>query len=89
VRQAASGPGAAPVLDEAVLHRLIGVRKVMCDQLLHLADMSCRSNITVQIVPAGIGAHLRLLGGFAIARPVLIRPPAVGKPGERRPGTSA
>jgi transcriptional regulator with XRE-family HTH domain len=55
------------VLDEAVLHRLIGTRKVMYDQLLHLADTSCRSNITVQIVPAEIGAHAGLLGGFAIA----------------------
>jgi transcriptional regulator with XRE-family HTH domain len=55
------------VLDEAVLHRLIGTRKVMYDQLLHLADTSCRSNITVQIVPGEIGAHAGLLGGFAIA----------------------
>ena len=55
------------VLDEAVLHRLIGSRKIMYDQLLHLADTSCRSNITVQIVPAEIGAHAGLLGGFAIA----------------------
>jgi transcriptional regulator with XRE-family HTH domain len=55
------------VLDEAVLHRLIGSRKIMYDQLLHLADISCRSNITVQIVPAEIGAHAGLLGGFAIA----------------------
>ena len=55
------------VLDEAVLHRLIGSRKVMYDQLLHLADTSSRSNITVQIVPAQIGAHAGLLGGFAIA----------------------
>jgi hypothetical protein len=55
------------VLDEAVLYRLIGSRKIMNDQLLHLADTSCRSNITVQIVPAEIGAHAGLLGGFAIA----------------------
>ena len=55
------------LIDEAVLHRLIGSRKVMYDQLLHLADTSCRSNITVQVVPAEIGAHAGLLGGFAIA----------------------
>jgi transcriptional regulator with XRE-family HTH domain len=55
------------VVDEAVLHRLIGSPKVMHDQLLHLADTSCRPNITVQVVPAGIGAHAGLLGGFAIA----------------------
>jgi transcriptional regulator with XRE-family HTH domain len=55
------------VLDEAVLHRLIGSRQVMSDQMLYLADMSCRSNITVQVVPAEAGAHSGLLGGFAIA----------------------
>ncbi len=63
----ADPPTLYAVLDEAVLHRLIGTRKVMYDQLLHLADTSCRSNITVQIVPAEVGAHCGLLGGFAIA----------------------
>ena len=70
-RQAILDQPSAPmlwmVLDEAVLHRLIGSRKVMHDQLLHLADASCRSNINVQIVPTEIGEHAGLLGGFAIA----------------------
>ena len=70
-RQTILDPPAAPtlwvVLDEAVLYRLIGTRKTMHDQLLHLADTSCHSNITVQVVPAEIGAHAGLLGGFAIA----------------------
>jgi len=55
------------LLDEAVLHRLIGSRKVMYDQLLALADASCRSNVTVQIVPAEVGAHAGLLGAFIVA----------------------
>ena len=55
------------VVDEAVLHRLIGSHKIMYDQLLHLADTSCHPSITVQVVPAGVGAHAGLLGGFAIA----------------------
>jgi transcriptional regulator with XRE-family HTH domain len=55
------------VLDEAVLHRMIGSRKIMYNQLLALADSLCRSNVTVQIVPAEIGVHAGLLGGFAIA----------------------
>ena len=55
------------VLDEAVLHRLIGSCKVMYDQLLHLADMSCHPGITVQVVPAGVGAHAGLLGAFIVA----------------------
>jgi transcriptional regulator with XRE-family HTH domain len=62
-----SPPTLWAVLDEAVLHRLIGSRKIMYDQLLALADASCRPNITVQIVPTEIGAHAGLLGGFALA----------------------
>jgi transcriptional regulator with XRE-family HTH domain len=63
----ANPPRLWAVMDEAVLHRLIGSRKIMYDQLLHLADISCHPSITVQIVPAGVGAHAGLLGGFAIA----------------------
>jgi hypothetical protein len=55
------------VVDEAVLHRLIGSRKVMHEQLLHLADMSCRQSTTVQVVPAEAGAHAGLLGAFILA----------------------
>jgi DNA-binding XRE family transcriptional regulator len=55
------------VLDEAVLHRLIGTRKIMYDQLVALADTSCRTNITIQIVPADVGTHAGLLGAFIVA----------------------
>jgi hypothetical protein len=55
------------LVDEAVLHRLVGSSKVMHDQLLHLADMSCRPSITVQVVPAEAGAHTGLLGAFILA----------------------
>ena len=55
------------VLDEAVLHRLIGSRKIVYEQLLHLADASCRANITVQVVPGEAGAHAGLLGAFIVA----------------------
>jgi transcriptional regulator with XRE-family HTH domain len=55
------------VLDEAVLHRLIGSRKIMYDQLVHLADTSCRPSITVQVVPSEVGAHAGLLGAFIVA----------------------
>jgi transcriptional regulator with XRE-family HTH domain len=54
------------VLDELVLHRLIGSPKVTYDQLVHLADMSERSCISVQIVPASVGAHAGLACAFMI-----------------------
>jgi transcriptional regulator with XRE-family HTH domain len=55
------------VLDESVLHRLIGSPKIMHDQLAQLADMSMRSYISVQVVPASNGANAGLGGGFTIA----------------------
>jgi transcriptional regulator with XRE-family HTH domain len=63
----ANPPMLLVVLDEAVLHRCIGSPKIMHDQLVHLADMAERPNITVQIVPASVGKHAGLLGAFAIA----------------------
>jgi transcriptional regulator with XRE-family HTH domain len=63
----ATPPAFWVALDEAVLHRLIGSRQIMHDQLQQLAEVSQNPNITVQIVPAGVGAHAGLLGGFAIA----------------------
>ena len=55
------------LMDEAVLHRQVTSAKVMHEQLIHLAEMSERPNITVEIVPASAGAHTGLLGAFAIA----------------------
>jgi transcriptional regulator with XRE-family HTH domain len=60
-------PELCVLLGEDVLHRRIGSPKIMYDQLVQLADMSCRSNITVQVVPAELGAHTGLLGAFTIA----------------------
>jgi DNA-binding XRE family transcriptional regulator len=54
------------VLDESVLHRLIGTPKVMYDQLAHLADMSERSYISIQVVQASVGAHAGLACAFMI-----------------------
>jgi transcriptional regulator with XRE-family HTH domain len=55
------------VLDESVLHRLIGTPKTTYDQLVQVADMSMRSYICVQVVPATTGAHAGLGGAFMIA----------------------
>jgi hypothetical protein len=55
------------LMDEAVLIRRVGSAKNMHDQLLHLADMSRRPNITIGVVPLSTGAHCGLLGAFAIA----------------------
>jgi hypothetical protein len=60
-------PQVIAVLDEAVLHRLIGSPAIMYDQLTRLATMSERPFITVQIIPASTGAHAGLAGSFMLA----------------------
>jgi transcriptional regulator with XRE-family HTH domain len=60
-------PSLWAVIDEGVLTRCVGSPQTMRDQLTHLLDVSDRLRITVQVVPAGAGAHAGLLGAFAIA----------------------
>ncbi len=60
-------PSYGAVIDESVLYRAIGGPKVMHEQLLHVADMSERPRVSVQVLPAEVGAHVGLLGGFDMA----------------------
>jgi transcriptional regulator with XRE-family HTH domain len=60
-------PEAWLIIDETVLHRRIGDTKTMYDQLGQLAAMANRPNILIQVLPAATGAHVGLLGAFAIA----------------------
>lgn len=55
------------VMDEGVLHRRVGDAKVMRVQFEHLFTLAERPRITVQVVPADVGVHVGLLGGFAVA----------------------
>jgi transcriptional regulator with XRE-family HTH domain len=59
-------PSVGVVIDETVLYRGIGGAKVMHDQLLHLADASERSRVTIQVLPAEVAAHVGLMGAFII-----------------------
>ena len=61
-------PSFGAVIDESVLYREVGGPKVMHEQLTHLAEMSERPRITVQVLPADVGAHVGLLGAFAMAQ---------------------
>ena len=54
------------VLDEAALHRPVGGRPVMREQLRHLAEIGQRDNVTVQVMPYDKGTHPGLAGPFAI-----------------------
>jgi transcriptional regulator with XRE-family HTH domain len=68
ILDSADPPHLVIVLDESVLRRLIGSPETMHDQLMHVADMSERPTIGVQVVPASIGANAGFGGGFHIAR---------------------
>jgi len=60
-------PDVAVVLDEAVLHRLIGTPAIMHDVLIHVAEVALRPDIVVQVVPASKGANAGIGGAFDIA----------------------
>jgi hypothetical protein len=54
------------ILDEAVLHRAVGGREVMRQQLLHLAKLSELRHVQIQVLPAHAGAHAALNGSFTL-----------------------
>ena len=54
------------VMDEDVVRRPIGGRDVLRRQLLRLAEVSERPNVTLQILPFGVGAHRGLSGSFIV-----------------------
>jgi hypothetical protein len=55
------------LIDETVLYRCIGSSKIMHEQLVYLAEMAGRPMIKVHVIPGEVGAHVGLLGAFAIA----------------------
>jgi transcriptional regulator with XRE-family HTH domain len=54
------------VMDEAVLHRTVGGREVMAEQLIRLIEVAELPQVTVQVVPFGAGAHPGMEGPFLI-----------------------
>lgn len=53
------------VIDQHVIHRLIGSPAVMAEQCAHLADMAERPDIAVHVVPEG--TNVGLWGAFDVA----------------------
>lgn len=52
------------VLDEIILHRVIGDRDIMRRQLRHLVDMAEKPNVTLRVIPLQSGIHAGLRGPF-------------------------
>ena len=60
-------PSVVIVLDEVVLHRLIGSPEVMRGQLAHVIELSKRPNMHIHILPSRTGANARLGGPIHLA----------------------
>lgn len=55
------------LIDELVLNRLVGSPEIMHEQLLHVAEMSGRAYVSVQVVPTAVGATAGLSGDISLA----------------------
>jgi hypothetical protein len=54
------------ILDEPVLHRLVGGFHVMRDQLQRMVDTAQLPNVTIQVIPFSAGAHPAMESSFDI-----------------------
>lgn len=59
-------PSLSFVLDESVLHRQVGSKKIMSDQLSRLADLAERSAVTIQVRPFSKGLVRYMQAPFVI-----------------------
>jgi transcriptional regulator with XRE-family HTH domain len=59
-------PAFSAVLDEAVLHRLVGGPAVMSAQLGRLIEAANRPKVTIQVIPFTLGAHPGVESNFNI-----------------------
>lgn len=56
------------VIHEAALRCAVGGKKVMRNQVTHLAELAQNPNITIQILPDSAGEHAAMAGPFYILR---------------------
>jgi transcriptional regulator with XRE-family HTH domain len=61
-------PNLRVVLDEAVLHRLVGGPTVMREQLEHLTEVARLPHVTVSVQPFNAGAHPSIGSAFTLLR---------------------
>jgi transcriptional regulator with XRE-family HTH domain len=68
-------PDFSAVLDEAVLHRVVGGPAVMSAQLGRLIEAASRPKVTIQVIPFTLGAHPGVESNFNILE---LLPPTPG-----------
>src|SRR5260370_31584571 len=54
------------MLDEAVIHRLVGIPSITSQQLEHLVNVAKLPNVTVRVVPFSAGLHPGMKGPFEV-----------------------
>ncbi|KRD17933.1 helix-turn-helix transcriptional regulator [Streptomyces sp. Root264] len=64
--QGDEGPQVHVILDEAVLHRQVGGRRVMYAQLLRIVELCDHPRVTVGVIPYDKGAHPGMRGPFTL-----------------------
>jgi transcriptional regulator with XRE-family HTH domain len=60
-------PDVIALIDEIVLHRLIGSPEIMREQLMRVAELAERSYVCIQVVPTEVGATAGLSGDMSVA----------------------
>ncbi len=56
------------IIDEGALRRPVGGREVMRAQLERLLEVAALRNVTIQVVPFGLGGHAAAGGAFTVLR---------------------
>jgi transcriptional regulator with XRE-family HTH domain len=59
-------PRCSFILDEAVIHRIVGSPAIMGRQLMHLVTLAGLPNVTIRVVPFGAGLHPGMRGPFKV-----------------------
>lgn len=62
----AGGPEVVYVTSEAALHREVGGKEVMREQVRHLIELDERDGVEVFVVPFSAGAHSSMLGAYEL-----------------------
>jgi len=62
----ADAPQFSFVLDESVIHRVVGSPAIMSGQLMHLVEVVALRNVTIRIGPFAAGLHPGIKGTFEI-----------------------
>jgi transcriptional regulator with XRE-family HTH domain len=59
-------PRLSAIMDEAVLHRVLGGPAVMASQLEHIIEACALPKVTVEVIPYSVGAHPALDSTFIV-----------------------